>query len=181
MKDRKKILNNLISDIGLEKTANMVGLSNLDLIRRSDTYIDLTIANDILSDLFREQLFPVKYKNCRLSFDKFEGTVVWSCNWNEDNYNGYENEETYTLATPFWDILDGIPVETESYDISTNGPDYNLANDDLGDDAYTFIKWKDGFENLASYSMWIRRFYLPQVYNVIQKHLNNYRSYDIKF
>ncbi len=41
--------------------ANLTGLSKLDLIKRSDCYIDLSMANDILPDLIREKIFPKKY------------------------------------------------------------------------------------------------------------------------
>ena len=52
------------------------------------------------------------------------------------------------------------------------------TEDDLDrSEPYTFIKWKDGFENLALYDRWIRRFYLPQVYNVIKLHLETYRNF----
>ena len=169
MKDRKKILDDLITDLGLDKAANMTGLSKLELIRRSDCYIDLSMANDILSDLFKEKLFPEKYKNCELYFDGFSGMVDWSCDW--------DGETTYSYATPFWDISDGIPVNTNSYTIkSSDGSDVEFTEGDLENDGFTFIKWKDGFENLALYDRWIRRFYLPQVYNVISLHLEDYRN-----
>ena len=169
MKDRRKILEDLVSDLGLDKAANMTGLSKLDLIRRSDCYIDLSMANDIISDLFKENLFPEKYKNCKLYFDGFIGTVDWSCDW--------DGETTYSHATPFWDINDGIPVNTTSYVVkASDDSDVEFTEGDLENDGFTFIKWKDGFESLALYSQWIRRFYLPQVYNVISLHLEDYRN-----
>ena len=169
MKDRRKILQDLVSDLGLDKAANITGLSKLDLIRRSDCYIDLSMANDIISDLFKENLFPKKYKNCELYFDGFSGTVDWSCDW--------DGETTYSHATPFWDINDGIPVNTNSYFVkASDDSDVEFTDGDLENDGFTFIKWKDGFESLALYSQWIRRFYLPQVYNVITLHLEDYRN-----
>jgi len=178
MKDRKKILNDLIDKIGLDRTSNMTGLSKLDLIKRSDCYIDLSIANNIIPDLFREELFPRKYKNCEIIYDSFAGTVDWYCNWSDDNWRDYKEETTYSYATPFWDINDGIPVNTNSYDgVDFFGDKFYFTEGDLNDnEIYSFIKWKDGFENLASYDRWIRRFYLPQVYNAILEHLDNYRN-----
>jgi hypothetical protein len=44
------------------------------------------------------------------------------------------------------------------------------------DNQFTNIKWGEGFDNLALYDRWIRRFYLPQVHNIIQKHLDLYRN-----
>ena len=169
MKDRRKILEDLVSDLGLDKAANITGLSKLDLIRRSDCYIDLSMANDIISDLFNENLFPEKYKNCQIAFDGFSGTVDWSCDW--------DGETTYSHATPFWDISDGVPVNTTSYIVkASDGSDVEFTEGELENDGFTLIKWKDGFESLASYSQWIRRFYLPQVYNVITLHLEDYRN-----
>lgn len=169
MKDRKKILNDLISDLGLQKTENITGLSKLELINRSDCYIDLSMANDIIFDLFKEKLFPKKYKNCQIGYDSFAGTVDWYCDW--------DGETTYSHATPFWDINDGIPVNTNSYVVkASDDSDVEFTEGDLENDGFTFIKWKDGFDNLALYERWIRRFYLPQVYNVISSHLEDYRN-----
>ena len=160
MKDRKKIFNDLISKIGLDRTSNMTGLSKLDLIRRSDCYIDTKMANDIIPDLIREKIFPKKYKNCEITFDRMSGVVEWICVW--------DKETTYSYATPFWDVELGIPVDTTAY--------MDGSGNEFTDNQFTNIKWGEGFDNLALYDRWIRRFYLPQVHNVIQKHLDEYRN-----
>ena len=160
MKDRKKILNDLITKGGLSSAANLTGLSNLDLIKRSDCYIDLSMANDILPDLIREKIFPKKYKNCEITFDRMSGVVEWICVW--------DKETTYSYATPFWDVELGIPVDTTAY--------MDGLGREFTDNQFTNIKWDEGFDNLALYDRWIRRFYLPQVHNVIQKHLDEYRN-----
>jgi hypothetical protein len=159
MKDRKKILNDLITKGGLSSAANLTGLSNLDLIKRSDCYIDTKMANDIIPDLIREKIFPKKYKNCEITFDRMSGVVEWICVW--------DKETTYTYATPFWDVELGIPVDTTAY--------MDGLGNEFTDNQFTNIKWGEGFDNLALYDRWIRRFYLPQVHNVIQKHLEEYR------
>jgi hypothetical protein len=169
MKDRKKILTDLVDKLGLDKASNLTGLSKLDLIRRSDCYIDLSMANDIISELFREKIFPRKYENCQIDYDSFSGVVNWICEWG--------NETTFSMATPFWDINDGIPVDTESYLVKLqDGSEVEFTEGDLDNQPYKFIKWKDGFENLALYDRWIRRFYLPQVHSVIEQHLQDYRN-----
>jgi hypothetical protein len=173
-------LQKLIDEFGFESVRDSLALTTLELIQKSNCQIDLTMANDILGDLFREKLFPWKYKNCQLSYDGFSGVVNWECDWSGEFYNDYDDESTSSMATPFWDINDGIPVDTELYKaVDSEGNPILLSEGDLNDiEAYTFIKWDEEFENLASYSMWIRRFYLPQVYYVIQKHLNNYRNHE---
>jgi hypothetical protein len=160
MKDRKKILNDLITKGGLSSAANLTGLSNLDLIKRSDCYIDTKMANDIIPDLIREKIFPKKYKNCEITFDRMSGVVEWICVW--------DKETTYSYATPFWDVELGIPVDTTAY--------MDGSGNEFTDNQFTNIKWGEGFDNLALYDRWIRRFYLPQVHNVIQKHLDEYRN-----
>lgn len=160
MKNRKKILNDLITKSGLSSAANLAGLSKLDLINISDCYIDLSMANDILPDLIREKIFPKKYKNCEITFDRMSGGVEWICVW--------DRETTYTYATPFWDGELGIPVDTTAY--------MDGLGREFTDNQFTNIKWGEGFDNLALYDRWIRRFYLPQVHNVIQKHLDLYRN-----
>lgn len=169
MKDRKKILSDLIGKIGIDKVPKMTGFSKLELIRRSDCYIDLSMANDIVGELFREKIFPRKYENCQIDYDSFSGVVNWICEWG--------NETTFSMATPFWDINDGIPVDTESYLVKLpDGSEVEFTEGDLDNQPYKFIKWKDGFENLPLYDRWIRRFYLPQVYSVIEQHLQDYRN-----
>lgn len=160
MKDRKKILNDLITKGGLSSAANLTGLSNLELIKLSDCYIDTKMANDIIPDLIREKIFPKKYKNCEITFDRMSGVVEWICVW--------DKETTYTYATPFWDVELGIPVDTAAY--------MDGLGREFTDNQFTNIKWNDGFDNLVLYDRWIRRFYLPQVHNVIQKHLDEYRN-----
>lgn len=160
MKDRKKILNDLITKGGLSSAANLTGLSNLELIKLSDCYIDTKMANDIIPDLIREKIFPKKYKNCEITFDRISGVVEWICVW--------DKETTYTYATPFWDVELGIPVDTTAY--------MDGLGREFTDNQFTNIKWGEGFDNLALYDRWIRRFYLPQVHNVIQKHLDEYRN-----
>ena len=178
MKDRKKVLNDLIINFGLEKASKMTGLSKFDLINRSECYIDLSMVNDIIGDLIKENVIPKTYKNCRLSYDGFGGTLDWWCDWSDDEYNDYKSEETYSLATPFWDITDGIPVATNSQDALGDDDKISFTEGDLSDNqCYSWIKWGEEFNNLASYSMWIRRFYLPNVYDKILQHLNNYRNH----
>jgi hypothetical protein len=173
-------LQKLIDEDGFEETKKSLGLTTMELIRKSNCRIDITMANDILSDLFREKLFPWKYKNCQLSYDGFSGVVNWECDWSGDFYNDYNEESTYSMATLFWDGGNGIPVDTELYKAVDSEDNPILLNEsDLeNSETYTFIKWNKGFDNLASYSMWIRRFYLPNVYHAIQEHLNNYRNHE---
>jgi hypothetical protein len=170
-------LQKLIDEDGFDQTKSSLGLSTMELIQKSNCRIDFTMANDILGYLFREKLFPWKYKNCQLSYDGFSGVINWVCDWSGEIY---DEESTYSMATPFWDVNDGIPVDTELYKaVDSNNNPILLSDCDLDDnETFTFIKWNEEFDNLASYSMWIRRFYLPQVYYVIQKHLNNYRNHE---
>ena len=174
-------LQELIDKEGFDETKSLLGLSTIELVQKSNCRVDISMANEIVGYLFKENLFPIKYKNCQLSYDGFSGTVNWECDWFGDFYNDYNEELTHSMATPFWEGMDGIPVDTDLYRaVDSNNNPILLSEGDLEDnECYTWIKWADGeFNNLASYSMWIRRFYLPQVYYVIQKHLNNYRNHE---
>ena len=171
-------LQNLIEKMGFDETKLYLGLNSFDLIMKSNCYIELSMVNDIIDDLIRENIIPNTYKNCRLSYDGFGGTLDGWCDWSDESYNDYQSEETYTLATPFWDINDGVPVDTNSYDaVEKYGDKINFADDDFSNnETYTFLKWKDGFENIALLERWVRRFYLPSVYNAILQHLKLYRN-----
>jgi len=173
-------LQKLIDKEGFDETKSMLGLTTMELIQKSDCQINFEMANNILSYLFREKLFPMKYKNCQLSYDGFSGVVNWECDWSGDYYNDYNDESTSSMATPFWDGYGDIPVDTELYKaVDSNNNGILLGPDDLDNSqSYTSIEWNKKFDNLASYSMWIRRFYLPKVYEVISQHLDNYRNYE---
>jgi len=174
-------LQKLIDKEGFDETKSMLGLTTIELIQKSDCQIDFEMANNILSYLFREKLFPMKYKNCQLSYDGFSGVVNWECDWSGDYYNDYNDESTSSMATPFWDGYGNIPVDTELYkavDSNNNGILLGPEDFDYTNQSYTSIEWNKKFDNLASYSMWIRRFYLPNVYEAISQHLDNYRNYE---
>ena len=176
-KDKQKFLKKVIEDNGIDGASKNLGIPKLKLIRLSECYIDLSTANDIIGELFDEGIIPKAYKNCRLSEDEFSGTLDWWCDWSDESYNDYQSEETYTFATPFWDITDGIPVDTNSYDALGDDDKISFTEGDFdNNETYTFIKWRDGFENLNQYQLWIKYFYLPQVYNVIIRHLKLYRT-----
>jgi len=169
-------LQKLIDKEGFEETKSSLGLTTIELIEKSNCKIDFTMANDLIRDLFNLGSIPFLYKNCQLSYNGFSGVVDWICDWDGEVYN---EERTESMATPFWDITEGIPVDTESYRAEdSNNEEILLGEGDLDNhECFTFIKWTEEFDNLASYDMWIRRFYLPQVHSVIEKHLNNYRNY----
>lgn len=177
-KNRQKFLSKVVKDNGIDDATKMLGIPKLKLIRLSNCYIDLSMANDIITELFKERIIPNSYKNCKLSQDEFSGTLDWECDWSGDFHNDYNYEETYSFATPFWNENNGIPVDTNTYDVSDSvGRKISFTEGDFNNgETYTFIKWRDGFENLSEYVEWIKKFYLPQVYNVISKHLDNYRN-----
>jgi len=171
-------LQKLIDKEGFDETKSMLGLTTMELIQKSDCQINFEMANNILSYLFREKLFPMKYKNCQLSYDGFSGVVNWECDWSGDYYNDYNDESTSSMATPFWDGYGNIPVDTELYQAVDSESNPILLGDLDNSQSYTSIEWNKKFDNLASYSMWIRRFYLPNVYEAISQHLDNYRNYE---
>jgi len=171
-------LQKLIDKEGFDETKSMLGLTTMELIQKSDCQINFEMANNILSYLFREKLFPMKYKNCQLSYDGFSGVVNWECDWSGDYYNDYNDESTSSMATPFWDGYGNIPVDTELYQAVDSESNPILLGDLNNNQSYTSIEWNKKFDNLASYSMWIRRFYLPNVYEAISQHLDNYRNYE---
>jgi hypothetical protein len=169
MKRSKKILTNLINDVGLKQTSEMVGISLFELVKYTNCYIDTEMADLIIGEIIRNRILPKIYENCELYYDTFSGTLEWECKWDGSD------EYTYTYATPFWDGQDGIPVETNSYSIKIGGS--NLTLDDIDNDLkFNFISWKqNGFENIDSYIEWFENFYLPKVYDIIMNHLDNYR------
>ena len=173
-------LQNLIEKEGFDEAKSMLGLTTIELIEKSDCPIDAELANELIPKLFNDNVLPSRYKNCLLSYSRFEGILEWNCDWSDEGYNDNISEDTVTLATPFWDGNSGIPIDTSHYTaLNSIGKEIKLSHNDIHhQDCYSHIDWDEEFNNLASYSMWIRRFYLPQVYSAIKEHLDNYRNYE---
>ena len=178
MEKTKQALRKLIDSEGFDGAKSLLGLNTIELIQKSDCPIDSVLANELIPKFFSEKVLPSRYKNCLLSYSKHEGLLEWD--WSDEGYNDYNSEDTYTLATPFWDGNSGIPIDTSHYTaLNSIGKEIKLSHNDIHhQDCYSHIDWDEEFNNLASYSMWIRRFYLPQVYSAIKEHLDNYRNYE---
>ena len=173
-------LQNLIEKEGFDEAKSMLGLTTIELIEKSDCPIDAELANELIPKLFNDNVLPSRYKNCEISIDGFSGTIDWYCDWSEDNWRDYREETTYTLATPFWDGRNGVPVDTSLYTVVDSVEQGNILSDDdfPNQECYSHIEWNDNFNSFSDYKIWIRKFYLPQVYSIIRKHLDNYRNYE---
>jgi len=162
----KKKLLKLIEDEGFEDAKSLVGMSTIQLIEKSGCEFDTDIASSIILVLFKRNVFPKQYKNCRLNYD-FNGVVEWSCDWGNDEFS-----ETY--ATPFWGGDSMVPVETYMF----VSPDGELDDSKVPSDGiYDGIKGQSHFHNLEHYYEWIKEFYLPKVHQAITKHVAFYQTF----
>lgn len=173
-------LQNLIEKEGFDEAKSMLGLTTIELIEKSDCPIDAELANELIPKLFNDNVLPSRYKNCLLSYSRFEGILEWNCDWSDEGYNDNISEDTVTLATPFWDGRNGVPVDTSLYTVVDSVEQGNILSDDdfPNQECYSHIEWNDNFNSFSDYKIWIRKFYLPQVHSIIRKHLDNYRNYE---
>jgi hypothetical protein len=173
MRDSKKVILKLIDDVGVVEASNTMGMSVQELLKFTKIPIDIETVDYLVKELYDDGLIPKKYKNCSIWYDSFVGTLEWECHWE------HESETTYTYATPFWDSQNGIPVETNQYEVKEGENIRTLDESNIDVEyRYNFISWKKGFENYDSLKFWLENFYLPKVYDVIVGHLDNYRLTD---
>jgi hypothetical protein len=162
----KEKLLKLIEDEGFEGAKSLVGLNTFQLLDKSGCEIDSDLSYNLIFDLFKKNIYPKEYKNCRLNFN-LDGVVEWSCDWGNDEFS-----ETY--ATPFWSGDSIVPVETYMF----VSPDGELNDSEVPSDGiYDGIKGQSEFHDLEHYNRWIKEFYLPKVHQAITKHVAFYQTF----
>ena len=156
---------------GLTDTAKLTGLARYDIVRMLDLPIDLEIASVLLSDLLRDKKLP--------KIDNSTDIYIYDGVWYIETKHRI-NDELYgllnSMATPYWDGLNLIPVDSDNMvilknsDASQKHSDVDLQRYSVDDDQPT------EFKNLEELLMWYRDVYLPFVSKSIESHAKDFIS-----
>jgi hypothetical protein len=173
---KKEQIRTMIDNLGVFDVSKMIGLSVYDLIKYSDYPIDNpTILSEIIQDYFITDVDQrpggrMYYKEFVITYDRFEGVVVWNDGEYVERNDGEISFVFY--ATPFWDGMNVIPINLSDVFI------YNIEGDELMSimdeiDEFKYCAYIDvdhkKLDNPDKLILWLRTEYLELTYNEIQK------------
>ena len=171
---RKELVQNKISEVGLETTASILGFPLLELIDYADYPIDnsdilLNITTEIFKETYDKPGGHIYYKEFAISYDDFEGLVTWNDALYVDSHGGGTAFEFY--ATPFYDGQSVIPIALAN--VWTENIDGGESMDiiDEIDNAYDYHDMIEvtnfDFKNTDDVRKWIDDVYMPKTYKSI--------------
>lgn len=171
----KEKIKNLIDAIGIHDAKKILGMKTTDIVNFTKMSINPELAYDIFYELFSEKKLPRIYREFKLFFDGFEGSVTWE--YTQDfifsKTEKYE-EKMLVYATPFWDGKSEIPIQLSYYELLDEKDNETISL--IEDEDYESIKIDNTFKNVEELLIWYRDFYLPEVYNLIIKYRDKYRE-----
>lgn len=147
---RKSLLKDM-ADIGFKKTSKKYGMSFVDLA----TIIGVKLNNpdiilEIIFELFYQDKLTKKFRDYSIDTERFlyaNDVISWTYTGNVIDF------ESFSYATPFYDNVEGVPVETL------------IPNTD--DTVDGFISFIPHFKSVDNIIKWWDDFYIPEVYKQI--------------
>lgn len=171
--NRKELVQNKISEVGLETTSSILGFPFLELIDYADYPIDnsdilLAITTEIFKEIYGKPGGHIYYKEFAISYNNFEGLVTWNDALYVDSHGGGPAFEFY--ATPFYDGQSVIPIALANVWVDgVDGEPVDIINF-IGnpDDYYDMIEvTKFDFKNTDDVRKWLVDIYMPKTYKSI--------------
>ena len=179
---KKEKLKLQIEKYGIEDVSKFIGEPMYKLLKYCDYPVEtIDIIHEILNEYFREiNYLPggyMTYNEFTLSYNSFEGTILWNNGFYVENNGGGVSFEFY--ATPFWDGLSIIPI---------NVSDVWIENMDSGEPMSIFDEIDEGsyYENIdIDYKKlntvdkvfeWFETEYKPQTYDKIKELIEQIRK-----
>jgi len=173
--DKKESLRSKIDKFGLEQVSQILHMSKIKLARYSDYPVDnIEIIYDLLLDLYKEMYNRpggnFMYKEFSISYDNFDGLLIWNNGHFVQNNGGGVSFEFY--ATPFYNAEPIVPITLSNVWID------NIDNIDDGeameiideiDDEY-YDSYRVDYKQLDSVDKlieWFHNIYLPRTYDRI--------------
>jgi hypothetical protein len=170
----KEKIKNLIDAIGIHDAKKILGMKTTDIVNFTKMNINSELAYDIFYELFSENKLPKIYHEFELYFNIMEGILQWECT-NKDIFSNKKYVEKMLIyATPFWDGENDVPIVMSYYEVLDEKTNESIIV--FEDDFVESIKIDKTFKDIEELLIWIRDFYLPEVYNVIIKYRNEYRK-----
>ncbi len=115
-KRTEKILE-LIDEIGLWKTKELLGVSLTKLVKLADLKIHPGLAGEIIIEGINNETLPTMYKEFTIETN-MDGVVYWEGKLNTGHFLPHVNEDISVMATPFWDNESYTPVESNWYSLT---------------------------------------------------------------
>lgn len=170
-------LKKYIEKYGIIETANLTGISIVEVILKTKVKFNDLVAKKILEYLSSKKKLPNKYKEFEINFNSFYGLVEWFGIITTDYYGKTMNEQIAVLATPFFENDSEYAitvVETINYDVYYDGK-LVIEEDDIEYQDEFFCE--DEYESIEELLLWYKNEYLINVYNIIvNKHLPSIRK-----
>ena len=157
-------LSTLIRRVGYYRAAQIIGVSLTNLVMLTGEKIDSVLAYRIIKENINDGKLPTKYKEFKVEINS-DGVVYWDAKLKTGHFLPEMVEQIWIMATPFWQESDYTPVETDWYSLF-NG-ERLIAEIEGGGDYFHELKHKTSFNNVDELFSWYKKFYLPQVYEII--------------
>ena len=164
-KRTEKILE-LIDEIGIRKTKELLGISSTKLVKLADLKIHPGLAGDIIMEGIINKTLPTIYKEFMIETN-MDGVVYWEGKLNTGHFLPHVIENISVMATPFWDDESYTPVETNWYSLTDSKKNTLIDEIDGGGEYFETINDKIFFDSVEDVYNWYEKFYLPNVYEII--------------
>jgi hypothetical protein len=162
---KKQQLIDLVNEKGFFEVSKLLGLSVTELVLKTKLGFDSEIAYSILFELGKNKKLPQSYKEFQIETIPFDGVVIWSKKSITDYYGVKLQENFYVYATPFWDGVTFIPVDTSWYTLWDG--EKNIVDKEIAGDYFLQLKTRSDFDGIEDLLTWYKHFYLPKVYEII--------------
>ena len=139
-KRTEKILE-LIDEIGLWKTKELLGISLTKLVKLADLKIHPGLAGDIIIEGIGNETLPTMYKEFEIEIN-IDGVVYWEGKLNTGHFLPHVIENISVMATPFWDNESYTPVETNWYSLTDSEKNTLIDEIDGGGEYFETINDK---------------------------------------
>jgi antitoxin component of RelBE/YafQ-DinJ toxin-antitoxin module len=165
----ENLIKQYLSEFGLTKTSEMMGISLSEVVEIAKIPIDSEIANQILHEMMNNDELKTKYKDFEIHLSS-NGVFYWEAMVKTGHFHDDMIENITVAATPFWDGVKYTPVEIEWYTLLNY---YGVTVYETSGEGsfYKELKHQTNFESVDELLNWYEEFYLPEVYNMVMNTL----------
>jgi hypothetical protein len=167
MTKKQEVLLKLVERLGVRRTIKVTGLSLFNMCHELDGHLELTpeICSDLLEDMFNNtSLLKQTDENITLDWGVFtDGACIWFYN------NKQTGEKLTTLATPFYNGYNYVPVNIEDYVVDRFDPntrEWTIVYQEYGG-LYDNIEYEEIPQNLEELITWFNEVYFEDVKEIV--------------
>ena len=165
----ENLVKQYLSEFGLTKTSEMMGISLSEVVEIAKIPIDSDIANQILVEMMNKGKLKNKYKEFEIHSSS-NNVFFWETMTNTGHFHDDVVENITVAATPFWDGVKYTPVELDWFTLFNEYGDIIYEISPEGG-FYRELKHQTNFESVDELLNWYEEFYLPEVYNMVMNTL----------